>query len=256
MIRRETEDGWVLISQHDHGILAGDIMKYWGNERFSRPEPSGEVLLAINEHDHGWVEWESSITVNPENGYPTNFMEMKSKNQSEIWSRSYENNSENHPYASSLIALHFDRFNRKLLERNPSDKSALSYKREMENFLAEHLDDFSCDSNTEDVPPDININLRLLQVGDIISLALCHGWTDRVMQDVPLDYEGSVADMNLNTADGFNFTIAPYPFSIPLLEVSVRGRRLRRKSFSSDEELRKCLESAEWITLDFTIGKG
>jgi len=256
MIRRETEDGWILISQHDHGILAGDIMKYWGNERFSRPEPSGEVLLAINEHDHGWVEWESGITVNPENGYPTNFMEMKSKNQSEIWSRSYEYNSENHPYASSLIALHFDRFNRKLLERNPSDKSALSYKREMENFLTEHLDDFSQDSNTEDVPPDMNINLRLLQVGDIISLALCHGWTDRVMQDVPLDYEGSVADMKLNTADGFNFTISPYPFSKSLIEAGVRGRRLCRKSFSSDEELRKCLESAEWITLDFTIGKG
>jgi hypothetical protein len=256
MIRRETENGWVLISQHDHGILAGDIMKYWGNERFSRPEPSGEVLLAINEHDHGWVEWESNITVNPENGFPTNFMEMKSKNQSEIWSRSYENNSENHPYASTLIALHFDRFNRKLLQRNPSDPSALSYKRNMEDFLKQKLGSFDSGSNTDDVPPDMNINLRLLQVGDIISLALCHGWTDRAMQDVPLDYEGSVVDINLNTDDGFNFTISPYPFSKPLIEAGVRGRRLRRKSFSSDEELRKCLESAEWITLDFTIGKG
>ena len=252
MIRRETDDGWILIAQHDHGVLAGDIMEHWGNELFSGPEQFDEVLLAVREHDYGWVEWESSPEVNPENGFPMNFMEMKSDDQSDIWSRSYEYHLVNHPYASSLIALHFDRFNRKLLERNPSDSAALSFKHDMKEFLAEQL----VGSDTDDIPEDMKIDLRFLQIGDIISLSLCHGWGNRVIQEVPVDYQGSVADLDLESADGLNFTISPYPFSIPILKLSIRGRRLRRKSFSSNEEFRKCLGSAEWVTLDFTIGKG
>ena len=62
MIRRDNCSGWILISQTDHSILSGEIMKYWGNRNFPVPLPEDEVLFAVKQHDNGWDKWENVIT--------------------------------------------------------------------------------------------------------------------------------------------------------------------------------------------------
>lgn len=256
MIRRDDKEGWILITQYDHAVLAGNIMERWGNERFSRPEPFEEVLFAVSEHDCGWKEWDSSPKVNPDNGYPANFMEMESSDQSDIWSRSFESHSGEHPCASALVALHFARFNQKLLGRDPSDKHAKYLKGEIVRFVSEKLGIDIDDSNQGLIPADIKINLRFVQIGDIISLSLCHGWESMEITDVPLDYEGNSASLIMKSGDGLNFTVSPYPFSESLLKFQVGARKLGRKTFPGDEDLRLALDSSPYITLDFTIRKG
>ncbi len=240
--------------QYDHAVLSGRLMERWGNETFSSLDPPAETLFAVREHDCGWKEWDSSPKINPENGYPANFMEMESSDQAGIWRRSFESHSGAHPYASSLIALHFARFNRKLLSKDPKDPYAKSLEGEIGRFVLKHLDiDISEQGG---IPPGVKTSLRLLQVGDIISLALCHGWDQVEIPDVPVDYEGSTAKLSLKSGDGFNFTIKPYPFSGTLLDLSVGGLRLGRKSYADDGDLRSALDLAPRVTLDFTIGKG
>jgi hypothetical protein len=254
MIRRDDNDGWILITQYDHAVLSGKIMERWGNETFSSLDPREETLFAIREHDCGWKEWDSFPKIDPENGYPANFMEMKSSDQTAIWRRSFESHSEAHPYASALIALHFARFDRHLLTRDPADSYAKSLEIGINRFVSERLDiDVSKPGG---MPAGVGINLRLLQVGDIISLALCHGWESREIADVPLDYEGGSTKLVLKSGDGFNFTLSPYPFSGTLPDISVQGLRLGKKNYSDDRELRSALDSAPSVTLDFTIGKG
>jgi len=254
MIRRDDADGWILITQYDHAVLSGRIMERWGNETFSSLDPYEETLFAVREHDCGWMEWDSSPKINPENGYPANFMEMDSSDQTGIWRRSFESHAGAHPYASALVALHFARFNRKLLSRDSADSYAKSLETVINRFIARSLDiDVSKPGG---VPSGIRTNLRLLQVGDIISLALCHGWEKMEITDVPVDYDGGSAKLNLKSADGFNFTLSPYPFSGPLLDLSVEGRRLDGKIYSNDNDLRSALADAPRVTLDFTIGKG
>jgi len=85
MIRRDVKEGWVLINQHDHAELSGEIMRFWGNKEFSRLESYDEVLFAIRGHDNGWKEWDSSPRINPVNQYPMNFLEMTSSDQADIW---------------------------------------------------------------------------------------------------------------------------------------------------------------------------
>ena len=106
------------------------------------------------------------------------------------------------------------------------------------------------------LPPDVKINLRFVQVGDIISLTLCHGWEEMEIKDVPLSYEGGAALIKMTSSDGFNFTMDPYPFREPVIRCSVPALRLSRKTFASDDDLRSALKDAEPIALDFTIGKG
>lgn len=254
MIRRDDKDGWILITQYDHALLSGRIMERWGNETFSSIDPDEETLFAIREHDCGWKEWDSSPKINPENGYPANFMEMESPDQTDIWRKSFESHSGAHPYASALIALHFARFNRKLLSKDHSDPYAKSLGTEINKFVSVQLG--TGVSKPGGIPSGVRTNLRLLQVGDIISLALCHGWESMEISDVPVDYDGGSAKLLLKSADGYNFTLSPYPFSGPLLDLSVEGLRLERKIYEDDGDLRSALGNAARVTLDFTIGKG
>lgn len=76
------------------------------------------------------------------------------------------------------------------------------------------------------------------------------------MTGVPVDYEGATADLTIESGDGFNYTVSPYPFSEPVIECRISGKKLPRKSFSGDEELRRCIANAETQILDFTVRKG
>ncbi|MFI5323616.1 MAG: DUF3891 family protein, partial [Thermodesulfobacteriota bacterium] len=194
--------------------------------------------------------------VNLENTFPANFMEMESPDQTRIWSKCFYGHSDEHPYASALIALHFARFNKKLLGRNPSDENAKHLEDEIIRFVSEKLGIDLSSLESGHIPDEVWINLRLLQIGDIISLALCYGWTSMKITDVPVDCEGACVILALESEDGFNYTITPYPFSEDVLKLRIAGRKLVSKKFSSDRELRRELEGAPYITLDFTIRKG
>lgn len=256
MIRRKDSEGWILVSQHDHAVLAGEIIALWGNELFSPPRPFEEVVFAVREHDSGWKDWDARPKINPENEYPANFMEMEPRDQYGIWKGSYIGHAKEHPYASSLIALHFDRFNEKSLNKNPGNGSAKLLEREIDEFVSGNLGIEIASGEMGALPPDVKINLRFVQVGDIISLTLCHGWEEMEIQDVPVNYEGETATIKMTSSDGFNFIMDPYPFREPVLKCSVTALRLEEKTFASDDDLRRALRDAVPAALDFSIGKG
>jgi hypothetical protein len=123
-------------------------------------------------------------------------------------------------------------------------------------FVAEKLDIDVSNISVKKVPDEIRTNLKLLQIGDIISLTLCNGWRSIEITEVPLDYSGSETTLKMESQDGFNYTIAPYPFCDSSLKFSIKGKKLDRKTFSDDEEFRERLSNSNYETLDFTIRKG
>ena len=255
MIRRDVKEGWVLINQHDHAELSGEIMTFWGNKEFSRPEPYDEVLFALRGHDNGWKEWDSSPRINPVNQYPMNFLEITSSDQADIWRRCFKRHSVLHPYGSALIALHFGKLNEKSLNKNSNNNMAKSLHNEIIDFVSNMLKINALDLNLSSLPKDVQVNLGLVQVGDIVSLALCHGWSSNEIKYAPLNYDSSLTTLSLQSSDGSNFTIRPYPFAEPSLRFQVRGRKLKQKKFSNDTELRQMLNQTEYETLVLSISK-
>lgn len=247
MIRREIKGGWVLFNQDDHAKLAGDIMRFWGNQNFSSIKPQKEVLFAIANHDSGWEEWDTNPRINPKTKYPMNFMEMYENEQHEIWIRCFEKYSKEHKYASALTALHFSKFNNKSLSKDPSNGSSVKLKQRINNFVSDMLN-----SKNED-KDKILIDLKFVQIGDIISLTLCHGWNSTELTDVPSNYNEKKLNIALNSDDGFNYKVSPYPFSESNLSFSLRGRRLLSKKYKSEEELRNNLAKAPYEIFYFTI---
>lgn len=257
MIRRESEDGWTLFAQHDHALLSFRIMSFWGNEKFSGIVPEEEVMTAIREHDCGWRKTDSSPELNPRNGFPRSFTEMRTEEQFRIWSDCFESRAESRPYAAALIALHFSTFNEKNIARDPGDPSALALREKIREFVFENLAVPPAGGDLNGgLPLDVRTNLRLLQVGDVISLALCHGWRSLAIADVPVNYSGDSVDVTLASRDGLNYSISPNPFSEDFLSFELAGARLGKKSFGGREELAAAFRGAPAETLGFAIRSG
>lgn len=257
MIRRESDEGWTLITQPSHAFLSSRIMNFWGNEDFETITPGGEVMLAMREHDCGWEKTDSAADLNPENGYPRNFMEMPAESQFEIWSECFERHAGEHPYASALIALHFSELNERTISRDPSNKAAVSLREKTKEFLHRSLGIRVGEGSPNGyLSADIRTNLRFLQVGDMISLALCHGSRSATIPNVPVNYLGDTAEVTLSSQDGLNYTICPNPFSRNSLHFDISGRKLGKKSFDARQELEEAFHGAGFETFDFSISSG
>lgn len=256
MIRRENNGGWILITQHDHALLSGQVMSHWGNNSFVKPDPYDEVLFAIKEHDSGWKEWDSSPKINTDNGFPANFTEMSPHDQSVIWSKCYRSHSIHHPYASAITALHFSKFNRSNLKKDPDNEQLKLLQIDMRDFISKELKFNISNGKPEIIPEEIKVNLKLLQIGDIISLTLCHGWRSIEITEAPIDYSGTQTTLKMQSEDGLNYTISPYPFYESLLKFNILGKNLDRKSFLNNKELRDLIETSNDVSLAFTITKG
>jgi hypothetical protein len=70
MLFRTEPLGVLAISQLTHAWIAGQILRAW-NEALGEP-----LLLAAEQHDIGWLDWETAPTFNPETGRPHLFREI------------------------------------------------------------------------------------------------------------------------------------------------------------------------------------
>lgn len=254
MIRRESGEGWTLITQPDHAFLSSEIMSFWGNEDFGEITPRDEVMLAIREHDCGWEKTDSVADLNPGNGYPRSFVEMRPESQFEIWSECFKRHAGEHPYACALIALHFSELNERTISRYPDSGAAVSLREKIREFLHRSLGIRAGEGTPGGcLPADIRANLRFLQVGDMISLALCRGSGSVTVANVPVNYLGDTAEIVLSSQDGLNYTVRPNPFSRDSLHFDISGRKLGKKSFGAQEELKEAFFGAGLETFGFSI---
>ena len=96
-------------------------------------------------------------------------------------------------------------------------------------------------------------NLKFVQIGDIISLALCHGWRSTRIDEIPYSLNSSNTSIMLKSQDGFNYRIFPFPFSKNPITVSIQGKIINKKTFKNNEEFIELFKKSEKTNLKFTI---
>ena len=74
MIVNYTEQGWEIIMQRAHGLLAAQIAMQWRKK--NRPERWAETLIAIADHDDAQTELDDDDVLTPQGG-PVNFKMKK-----------------------------------------------------------------------------------------------------------------------------------------------------------------------------------
>ena len=91
MLKTHRDNRTWLVSQPDHGRVAGYLAAHWGNDQFAAPghfadahDPEqlcAETVLAIAEHDNGWWEWEAIPELGDRDDLPLDLAEVLKNRQ-------------------------------------------------------------------------------------------------------------------------------------------------------------------------------
>lgn len=100
---------FTLVTQYDHGTLAGVLAEHWGNERFAAPAPRVReaLLTAAAHHDDGWRELDDLPAHNAEAGRPAHFLELPLERTAPPYGRGVESVYARDPLAGALVAMHW-----------------------------------------------------------------------------------------------------------------------------------------------------
>lgn len=95
-----------LTMMHDHGALAGQLARAFGNERFEEPIPLELVVHAITNHDAGWAAFDRDPATDPQTGLPFNVFGTPSAYSLPTNTGSPDFNQKHHPYCGLLSSMH------------------------------------------------------------------------------------------------------------------------------------------------------
>lgn len=248
MIVCEDGDGVICVGQSSHAWISGQLARRWGNEEFARPEPFDEVCLGAEQHDVGMAEWDLEPELDPETGWPRNFMAMPLETHIRLWREAPRKALTQSPYAALVISMHGAALYAKRDTKEPDpERSELvrSFLAEQEAFQRDLLEKLDED------PERARRNQRLVWALDFLSLALLVQWE---FDEVRAPTTPGRPDRDVKIApesDGAR-TVRPWPFDERSIRVRCDGRRLTEKS-RDDTELHERLAAAPWVTLEFEL---
>jgi hypothetical protein len=229
VIVRHTGDTLQLITQPDHARLAGEIMQH----TFSLAEHlrRDSILLAITEHDNGWIEPDAAPLIDPATGLPLDFISAPIAVRQGVWPRGVARLAHD-PWAAALVAQHAVT----IFERYRSDSAWTQFFSVVEGARQTMLgaSGFSLE--------ELQADYRFLGFGDLISLTFCNGWSDAQQFDA-----WSVQ------LSGSQVLVLPDLFNGRSISIAIAAKEIRRRTFRSDADLRDELAAAPIATLQAVL---
>jgi Protein of unknown function (DUF3891) len=160
VIVRETADGYVLIKQHDHALVSGEIAKRWAE----RPRPLDSTLFAIAHHDVAWRGPDSEVRWNEETGRPYSFAEYPSELKVKAYEEGLDWVEERDAYAACLCSMHYEKLLRQFGGSEAEKEFVEAAVRRQERLRA---------GMSEEELENLERNLGLLRLCDGLSLFVC-----------------------------------------------------------------------------------
>ena len=160
--------------------LAGELALAWGNERVRSLADFPKLLWGVAHHDDGWREWDEAPRLKPETGFPRNFMEMRMRDSTAIWTKSIAICSAD-PLAGIAVSRHFCYLSRQVQSSGHADADDLAA---IDRFLTEQAGVEATLSNRarsqhfgtgsrEDLEKLCDFGFRTVRFFDNVSLWLC-----------------------------------------------------------------------------------
>jgi hypothetical protein len=255
MIRRDGEGVFLLIRQHDHGLLAGYFASQVGNALYPPPMPRRPVLTAIAQHDCGWQEWDDRPRLDG-GGNPAHAFNCDLEVAVSAWGASVERVAEGHPYAGLLVSLHVLALALEAASRSPAippTDEAAERRRQfvLSRFIQRQIQQqmglraslglatdkplrAGLGDSDEPVEELLAEHLHLLQFLDALSLNACF---DRLLfprfNEVRMDREG----------DGC-IRLDPWPFGVERVESWVPAAQIAARGYKDEAEVASAMAAA------------
>lgn len=266
----------LLILQVDHSKVTGWFAAHWGNQQFARPAPYGAMVLAAQEHDSGWWDWEIKPQLNDE-GLPADYIGSIKHLGGRVWLDFYrhgiERLAEQDPYAGYIVSLHSDGLltqGRGLLPYMPdytAHPEVKAFLSEQESYRKQLIQQLKNSDEYRDHLSDEQIwtNFKLMEVYDQMGQYVCNRYPlnsthrkngpSNIMSNVPVPVRPGTPDATLTFTikDEDHAAVAPYPFDLDPLPVSFQGRLIRKQRYASQQEFLKEYYRAERLPINYFL---
>jgi hypothetical protein len=267
----------ILALQIDHSRVAGYLAAHWGNGEFSRPEPYSSVVLAAQEHDIGWWEWEMCPSTLNDKGYPMDYHDGSFKYLGQLRLDFYKNAVDRvlqrDPYAAMLMAMHgvalmnggYGKYS--YPPDRTSDPRVKAYVENQEQLRIELLDRLRKSDQFKDFSSDelVWTNYEYMEVFDQLAQFLCNRYPlnsdarklgpTKTLNDVDVPVKRGVkpVKMNIDPVGANRAVVRPYPFDTDPLTVAFTARLVPNRAYENSEDFLGEFYRAERITVSHTL---
>jgi hypothetical protein len=280
----------LLIDQNEHGRLAGEFARRWGNETFAPPARRDAVALAAAWHDEGWREPDEAPLFNEEEARPLYFLEIERDDHVALYGRGVDRVFERDPYAGLLVSMHWTglyrgRWGMQSTQVAYAGETALD---QLQNEAIEAQERRWIEAKRELLPSvrrsefeaDLWHNYDLIQSWDVLSLFVSMADLrpapagseamplvdalysidqvpgPRIVESVPLRMGGERADLLLTAVEDGVVVVDPYPFDTDEVEFRLVGRAIADRRYADAQDARAALESADEVTVTCRMIRG
>jgi hypothetical protein len=283
MVHRYDDSSLLLVLQIDHSRLAGYLAAHWGNHEFAAPLPFASMVVAAQEHDSGWWNWEIKPSLNPE-GLPPDYQRFwmstagvvaDSEERAAAWVSFYRDGIDRvhaqDPYAGLLVLMHGTGLLcqghgvRTNLPKMAGDPTAQAFLKEREALRLQMLEKLRKTDEYREYCSEEHLwrNFKLLEVFDQLSQFLSNRYplnnTSRqtgpknAIGNVPVAPGKADTTLNIEVQDERNAVIRPWPFDTDELELSYPARTISNRPYPSRDAFLKDFYAARPITVSYTL---
>ena len=212
MMYREQGGRTLAISQPAHAWISGQLMR-----RLDLPL-SETLLLAGEQHDLGWIDWERAPSFDPRTGRPPSFREVGAALHAPMWTEGVERAlAAWGPQVALMISRHGGRIYRRfgLPSAGREDAAAIH------GYLAAQAPreaEWAAACGLE--AAELEFQSGLIGFVDALSLALCGSLR------TPVDFELSGQTLRLAAPGASDFRLDPWPFRGGAFVIEGEGRPL------------------------------
>ena len=231
MIVNQLPNGWEVIFQRAHEMLAMQIARHWKTEK--RPDRWAELLSAVAEHDNRQEGWKGSSHLTKA-GAPMDFTHKgfsleQAKGVTEV--ARYKSR-----FVALLISMHTSYLYEPLRGTNKQITEFLDEQKQLQKDWIKSLHIRQADAQKA---------YNLLHWTDRCSLILCKNElpADERKLEVFQEPEGNTSFI-WQRKNG-ELGVDPWPFEEPAFEVWVESRNLEKLAFKDDQELADALLAAK-----------
>ena len=266
----------VLVLQTDHSRIAGLLAAHWGNDEFAPLNPYASMVLAAQEHDSGWWDWEIKPTVN-EQGYPSDYIgSIKHLGQGvwlDLYRRAIERLAARDIYAAYYVSMHGEALLTRGMGLLPSmpdytgDPAVQEFIAEQKGKRAQWLTVLQKDPALQEVTGDTHLwtNFKMMEVFDQFAQFVCNRYPfnsqarkngpTNTLSNIPVPVAPGRNDVTL-TLDIQNekeAIVRPFPFDASPLLISFQGRLVPNRRYANQEKFLQDFYRAERLDIDYTL---
>lgn len=268
----------LLIRQTDHSELAGYLAMHWGNDSFERLQPWNSMVLAAQEHDKAWSQWELLPTIS-QTGHPIDYISSRVDgsrvdNVFPAFAQDIDRLIGVDAYAGLIALMHavglVNRGYGGLLKNMPDrtqDPGGQAFVDEREARRQRLMEELQANAEYQRFATEQHIweNYHLMEIFDLMAQFFCNRYplssAERAkgpqwnLDDVtvPYQYGSEQTPIALKVVEDFRAIVEPYPFDQDPLTLLIPGRLAARDPYASQADFLRDYYGGERVIVSYKL---